>query len=89
MSRRLDVLYPLEYQDRDGKTQTKWYGCGSAFEDDQGRITLRIAMLPVAQAGELKFMLMAPKSNGPTQAAQNERAPAGGGYTGGGSGGGW
>lgn len=77
MSRRLDVLYPLEYQDRDGKTQTKWYGCGSAFEDDQGRITLRIAMLPVAQAGELKFMLMAPKSNGPQGGAP------GGGHTGG------
>jgi hypothetical protein len=56
----------MEYQDRDGKTQTSWYRCGSAFQDDNGRITVRIAMLPVAQNGELKLMLMEPKGNGPT-----------------------
>ncbi len=66
MTRRLDVLYPMKYTDKQGVEQTKWYNAGQAFENDNGQISVIIHMLPSQPPGEeLRFVLLEPRSNGP------------------------
>lgn len=66
MARRLDVLYPHESTNRDGKKFTNWYRVGNAHEGDRGDITVYVRVLPAAPIdGEYKLVLREAKSHGP------------------------
>ena len=66
MARRFDATLPIKYVDREGKEQTSWFRCGSAFENDKGNISVVISVLPIGHQGELRIQLMGPRGNGPT-----------------------
>jgi len=63
-----------KYTDRQGNEKKRYLNVGTVFEDDQGRLSLKLDAIPVGQewSGWISFFEPKPREMSPAQQAHSE-----------------
>lgn len=63
-----------KYTDRNGQEKKRYINVGTVFEDDQGRLSLKLDAVPVGQewSGWISFFEPKPREMSPAQQAHSE-----------------
>lgn len=64
-----DVMYPEKYT-MNGEEKTKWHNCGALFIKDDGKISLKLTMIPVNFDGQMQVFDKQPKQQQHAQPQQ-------------------
>lgn len=67
-----------KYTDHHGEEKKRYHNCGSVFEDDQGRLSIKVEAIPVGPEWSGWMSCMVPKARQQQQPApqQQQAAPA-------------